>query len=312
MKKVFYLLMLLPLCACNNGQGNGNGSADSGKASETQENATASSENSELTDSPEISIYGFPVGIVPMYCLGDGTSIFLYDTPEDSVKYVPMIPYFKTLYFYNKPYTIESIGPQAGTVGYGCLEFNDQYFGKLNGVRYKFTAPGNFGGACFAVTDKFLNSNNLVTIVDAPYDESNSMPADMVKMLEAKYGQKITASHKSASIDDGKAAFYVAQFEPQETTCLAVRVLVDGGKTYIYEDPGEVYPGEGPSWHVDDDGEYAVPGIEIAVRTDSGLKLFYTENAPESTSYGVMCTDGDALMSEMLVQYYNYVDYSEE
>ena len=299
MKKLLYLMVLIVLGACN---GNGTQGQNENDSIDT----TLNIKDSIADDSVDFS------QIVPVYCTERGSCIYIYESDEDSISRSKYVKNYSVLFDGNERIGIKYKKHQIGKAGKGELIYIPKYESHMPGVLFQLEPHKHkLSGFYYAVTQKFLDSNTIVDVKNTA-GQNEKMPADLRTKLEAKYKNKITASRKCASIDGGKANLYTAQFVPGKDSCLAVRVLQDGDKTYIYEDYAKVWPGEGPSWHVDDEGEYVPVHVQIAVRDKNGLKLFFSEFAPESSSFGVIYTKKDKLYNEFYSSYYNYVDYNDD
>lgn len=187
------------------------------------------------------------------------------------------------------------------------------------GLVYRFTKPqvakramGDWEQGFFVLTSKEnLNEHPLVhyEYIEGVNDyEYRSLPSNVVKQMEQKYGLKCTRSSMVASIGED-ITYGVMQFEPKGEHVLGLEVLVQKGNIYTAESKGYYDAGTGEfGWNVDDEGEYYSSNIVAVVENGNFPIIFTTRGAPESLTTGWMTVkDGKILrhIQEMYYIYYN-------
>lgn len=182
------------------------------------------------------------------------------------------------------------------------------------GLNYAFVDPDNPAGKNFEygsmrvlTTAEFLADHKpmKLTNYDWPYDEK--LKIDVVKQLEKKYGMKAKISRVACKIGD-RYTYGTLQFQVKNNKALALEVLIDGEQVYDYPEEGYYEEAEGPSWNVDDEGEYIPSNILAAFEGPKGPVLCFLHGAPESTTVGLMTIKGDSLNVYEYASYYNHVD----
>lgn len=190
------------------------------------------------------------------------------------------------------------------------------------GLRYAMQDPKlykkDLEGIRVIVCDEYLQSRKVLKVTD---DFNKPMPKDIVQKMEKKYGMKAQRSVRSCNIEGGYV-FGVIQFKgeyknapkfPGEDNekiakALALEVLQKGDSVWVLEEIGTIYPGEGPTWNADDDGEYYPKGIMAAFEGPKGLELCYTHLAPESVETGMLYPRGQKLEEQMYECYHEMID----
>lgn len=163
-----------------------------------------------------------------------------------------------------------------------------------------------YGGTMLVVvTDQYLESHKMLNVKNISHQKS--MPKNVVKELETRYSMKATRSVVTCEIEGGYT-FGAVQFKPKSDKVLALQVLVNGDSIYSIEEWGHYDKAEGPTWNVDDGGEYIPGHILAAFEGPNGLDLCYLHGAPESTTTGWMTLHNGAFNIYELAQFYNYID----
>ena len=150
------------------------------------------------------------------------------------------------------------------------------------------------------VTDSYLKSRKRLEVKSCQGDgyEFPTLPADIVKQLETKYGMKVEISRKTYVIDNRytvgaiefKGEYKNApkdKYDADQKFALALEVLIDGDKLYVLEQLGYYDPEYGGTWNADADG-YIPNDIEAAFEGPKGLELCYSHGAPESFCVGML------------------------
>lgn len=136
-------------------------------------------------------------------------------------------------------------------------------------------------------------------------DERRTLPENIVKRMEKKYGGKTERSRLTCTIGDDYGAGRI-QFFPKGGKCIAIEVIFSGDKIWSFTDVSENV-NDMSMWHVDDGGEYFGIRPNMAFDGPDGLEILYFEYAPESSSFGfVTLGQGDKLMKHEIEGYYNY------
>ena len=190
------------------------------------------------------------------------------------------------------------------------------------GLRYAMQDPklykSDIEGFRVIVCDEYLQSRKVLKITDV---SNKSMPQDVVKKLEKKYGMKTERSSISCNIEGGyvcgaiqfKGEYKNAPKFPGEDNqkvakALALEVLVNGDSVWVLEQIGTMFPGEGPTWNADDGGEYFPNSILAAFEGPKGLELCYVHGAPESIEVGMLYPRGEKLEEQMYECYHSMID----
>ncbi|MBQ8657386.1 MAG: hypothetical protein IJ527_10135 [Prevotella sp.] len=144
-----------------------------------------------------------------------------------------------------------------------------------------------------------------LNIIPADADNRRSLPEQVIKQMEKKYGGKADRSRLTCLIGEDYGAGHI-QFKPQGGKCTAVEVVFSGDKVWSFTDIADQVD-DISMWHVDDGGEYFGVQPDVVFDGPDGLEIFYFEYAPESSSFGFL-TLGDAgrLVKHDIDGYYNY------
>ena len=184
--------------------------------------------------------------------------------------------------------------------------------------------PSDMGGIDVIVCDEYLSSRKQLQVDDAQPDNEGRlkpMPQQVVSQMEQTYGMKAARSMVT-NVIEGDYQYGIIQFEgeyknapklPGEDNitilkALALEVLVKGDKAYPIERIGYYYPGEGPTWNADDDGEYLPSFICAAFEGPRGLELCYMHGAPESITTGMLFLRDDKLQERKYACYHTLID----
>lgn len=190
------------------------------------------------------------------------------------------------------------------------------------GARFAMQDPklykSDIEGFRVIVCDEYLQSRKVLKITDV---SNKSMPQDVVKKMEKKYGMKAERSSMSCNIEGGyvsgaiqfKGEYKNAPKFPGEDNvevkkALALEVLAKGDSVWVLEQIGTIFPGEGPTWNADDGGEYFPNSILAAFEGPKGLELCYLHGAPESIEVGMLYPRGEKLEEQMYECYHAMID----
>ena len=190
------------------------------------------------------------------------------------------------------------------------------------GARFALQNPklykADIEGMRVIVCDEYLQSRQVLNINNHP---KGSLPQAVVKQLEKKYGMKAVRSVQTCIIEgdyvcgaiqfDGEyknAPKFPGEDNIEIKKALAVEVLIKGDQMWTLEQIGTLFPGEGPSWNADDDGEYLPNGIVAAFEGPKGLELCYVHGAPESIEVGMLYPRGNKLEKQMFECYHSLYD----
>ena len=172
------------------------------------------------------------------------------------------------------------------------------------GLRYAFVNPNDpqlnktdWKFMDIVVTEGYLQTRKLMkSKLLSPFDKENPLPKTVVKQLEEEYGMKAESSTSVFSFDD-RYTYGVMQFKGvyktvkeygnERKVALALEVLIDGDKVYSYPVEGYYDDQYGPTWNVDDEGQYISSGIPAAFEGPNGPELCFTHWAPESCTVGI-------------------------
>lgn len=164
-----------------------------------------------------------------------------------------------------------------------------------------------YGGTMLVlVTDEYLESHKMLAVKDLS-SRQKKMPTTVVKKLEEQYGMKALRSIVTSEFDGGYN-FGSVQFKPKGGKVLALDVLACGDSVYSIEEWGHYDNAEGPTWNVDDCGEYLPSHILAAFEGPNGIDLCYIHGAPESTVTGWMTLRNGQLEDFEVGQFYNWID----
>lgn len=170
------------------------------------------------------------------------------------------------------------------------------------------------------VTDSYLQSRKQLKVkscVGSNYAYPK-LPADIVKLLETKYGMKAQSSQKTCVIGDRyimgsiefKGEYKNASKDKNDEDrkyALALEVLIDSGQVCILEQLGYYSPEYGSSWNADADG-YIPNDIVAAFEGPKGLELCYTHGAPESYCIGMLFPRGEKMIELQYEMFQTLVD----
>ena len=184
------------------------------------------------------------------------------------------------------------------------------------GLRYAFANDKDkrkdLGGFYIVVTESYLQSRKLL---DMKSVNNQRMPKEVVKQLETEYKMKASRSKLVCKTD--RYSYGIVQFEgayrtkkeygETRQTALALEVLTDGDKVYSYPVEGYYEPKLGPTWNVDDDGEY-IPSYITAFEGPNGLECCYEHGAPESLTVGMFYIVNGKMVMEEYEMYHVLID----
>lgn len=164
-----------------------------------------------------------------------------------------------------------------------------------------------YGGTMLVlVTDEYLESHKMLAVKDLS-SRQKKMPTTVVKKLEEQYGMKALRSTVTSEFDGGYS-FGSVQFKPKGGKVLALQVLACGDSVYSIEEWGQYDKTEGPTWNVDDGGEYIPSHILAAFEGPNGIDICFIHGAPESTVTGWMTLRNGQFESFEMGMFYNYID----
>lgn len=164
-----------------------------------------------------------------------------------------------------------------------------------------------YGGTMLVlVTDEYLESHKMLAVKDLS-SRQKKMPTTVVKKLEEQYGMKALRSIVTSEFDGGYS-FGSVQFKPKGGKVLALQVLACGDSVYSIEEWGQYDKTEGPTWNVDDGGEYIPSHILAAFEGPNGIDICFIHGAPESTVTGWMTLRDGQFESFEMGMFYNYID----
>lgn len=167
------------------------------------------------------------------------------------------------------------------------------------------------------VTDSYLTCRKPMAIKPASEDKKLPLPASVIKQMEEKYGMKAERSLKACIIGD-RYTYGVMQFKGEYKnssntdedykSALALEILLDGDSVYSYPVEGWYDPDRGPTWNVDDGGEYAASHIEAAFEGPHGPELCFLHWAPESATTGLLLIRDGKLTRQQYAVYHSLID----
>jgi len=185
------------------------------------------------------------------------------------------------------------------------------------GIRYAFEnisdtsyMKGEYGAQMLVlVTDDYLKTHKQLKVESFGWENRRKMDASVVEKLEEQYQMKAQRSVMTCKMEDGRYAYGVVQFKPQNKKVMALQVLTDGTEIYVSEEERTVDEDESSIWNVDDGGEYVPSNILAAFEGAKGLHLCYVRHAAESTETGWISVGKDKKLNIFPnASYYNYVD----
>ena len=177
------------------------------------------------------------------------------------------------------------------------------------------------GEGVVLVTDAYLQSRKWLTVTEHSYygDKVKKLPADVVKLLEERYGMKASRSVLAATIGENYS-WGVVQFKGEyknapkdkynqdRKSVLALDVLTDGTAVYAVEEYGYYESESDFGWNVDDDGQFIPSVIAAAFEGPEGLELCYTQFAPESAEVGMFLLRDGKMEKQEYTTYHSLVD----
>lgn len=180
------------------------------------------------------------------------------------------------------------------------------------GMRYAFANKNDakaikYGGTMLVVvTDQYLETRKQLPVKDIS-QRNKPMPKNVVQKMEKRYGMKALRSSATCEIEGGYT-FGAVQFKPQGDKVLALEVLSRGDSTYSIEEWGNYDKTEGPTWNVDDGGEYIPSHILAAFESPNDIEICFVHGAPESTTTGWLTLHKGQFAKHELAQFYNWID----
>lgn len=182
------------------------------------------------------------------------------------------------------------------------------------GLNYAFVDPDNpaaknydYGSMRVLTTAEFLTDHKPMKLETYDWSDYGKLKPDVVRQLEQKYGMKVQRTAVAAKMGT-RYTYGILQFKVKDQRALALEVLIDGDKVYDAPVEGYYTEGEGPTWNVDDEGEYIPSHILAAFDGPKGPVVCFLHGAPESTTVGWMTIRGDSLNTFEVAQYYNHID----
>ncbi len=172
-------------------------------------------------------------------------------------------------------------------------------------------------GLNLAVTDSYLASRTLIPL--KYYSSANKrLPSNVIKQMEKEYGMKAQRSQLICSSD--KYSYGVMQFKGAYRTveeygekrqvALALEVFIVGDTAYSYPVEGYYDKSYGPTWNVDDGGEYLASNI-VAFEGPKGPEFCFIHYAPESATCGMFYIN-DGVVSRTVYEIYHTMIDEEE
>lgn len=297
------------VAACHNGQQPATGTDDTLLADDTPEEVV------DTTPMPMFLYYHNPDNMQVVFWI----SIAKPDEPNanwDLQQRTRRIAsqYTKLLLPNGKFADVKFIGEQTKNPDGGDLEVFALHhdYAPSAGLNYAFENKKDakaikYGGTMLVlVTDEYLESHKMLAVKDLS-SRQKKMPTTVVKKLEEQYGMKALRSIVTSEFDGGYS-FGSVQFKPKGGKVLALQVLACGDSVYSIEEWGQYDKTEGPTWNVDDGGEYIPSHILAAFEGPNGIDLCYIHGAPESTVTGWMTLRNGQLEDFEVGQFYNWID----
>lgn len=235
------------------------------------------------------------------------------------------LPQYKTLLADGKTLHLKFLGeqltdPDGNPASLGMLHGREGI--PAQSARYEVTdAKGKEIWSGIAVTDEYLQTRRRLPIkVEGKEPHYPKLSAQIVATLEKRYGMKAERSKKLYTID-GRYTVGTLQFKGEwkdapktmygnDHVALALEVIALGDSVWACEQLGYYDEAEGPTWNVDDDGEYLPCDILEAFEGPQGLELCYVHHAPESREVGLFLLRGGRY--EQLSYAIYHVPYDEE
>lgn len=193
------------------------------------------------------------------------------------------------------------------------------------GLCYAFVNPNDpqlkktdWKGMDIVVTEGYLQTRKLMkSKMLSPFDKEKPLPKAVVSQLEQEYGMKVESSTSVLSFDD-RYTYGVMQFKGvyktvkeygnERKVALALEVLIDGDKVYSYPMEGYYDDQYGPTWNVDDDGQFIASNIPAAFEGPNGPELCFTHWAPESCTVGIFLIRNNKLERIEYECYHSMID----
>lgn len=297
------------VAACHNGQQPATGTDDTLLADDTPEEVV------DTTPMPMFLYYHNPDNMQVVFWI----SIAKPDEPNanwDLQQRTRRIAsqYTKLLLPNGKFADVKFIGEQTKNPDGGDLEVFALHhdYAPSAGLNYAFENKKDakaikYGGTMLVlVTDEYLESHKMLAVKDLS-SRQKKMPTTVVKKLEEQYGMKALRSIVTSELDGGYS-FGSVQFKPKGGKVLALQVLACGDSVYSIEEWGQYDKTEGPTWNVDDGGEYIPSHILAAFEGPKGIDICFIHGAPESTVTGWMTLRDGQFESFEMGMFYNYID----
>ena len=171
-------------------------------------------------------------------------------------------------------------------------------------------------GMYVVCAESYLLTHKLLAM--KPVGGNKPLPAQVVKQLENEYKMKCQRSQMECK--DDRYCYGVLQFKGAYKTvkeygetrqkALALEVLIDGDKVYSYPVEGHYDAQYGPTWNVDDDGEYISSDI-TAFEGPNGIEIMFSHGAPESMTVGRMSIVNGKLERTIFDVYHSMYDEEE-
>lgn len=254
------------------------------------------------------------VNSAPVYIMCDRVAnIHVIDSEVDSAIVAANINTYNTFACSQGTSKLSFKEFQTGEAGYGNLVRTEWETGFLFNIENTFfdpeaEYPSNDG---LALNDAFLKDHQVIPFrYFNPWNDAvQKAPLSLIKTLRAKYNNaRVKKSTLDAQTSDKNISIYSVQFDPQDTVCVAMRVVTVGDSLYILDETTNSY-NDMSAWHVDDGGEYGSVSPTVITQGPDGLDIFYVESAPESTTLKVLLLRDGQIYSETFFSYYHYVDF---
>lgn len=297
------------ICACHNGQ------QPTASGDTLDGNTDIAEETLDTTPMPMFLYYHNPENMQVVFW----ASLTKTDEPDASWDLQQRTrriasQYTKLLLPNGKFANVKFIGEQTKDPDGGDLEVFALHhdYAPSAGLNYAFENKKEaktikYGGTMLVlVTDEYLESHKMLAVKDLS-SRQKTMPKTVVKKLEEQYGMKAIRSTVTSELEGGYS-FGAVQFKPKGGKVLALDVLACGDSVYSIERWGHYDNDEGPTWNVDDGGEYLPSNILAAFEGPNGIDLCYIHGAPESTVTGWMTLRDGQFEDFEVGQFYNYVD----
>ena len=207
--------------------------------------------------------------------------------------------------------------PDGKMMSYGELHGRESI--PSPGLKYAFVQQPsaaeqeNMWGMFIVVTDDYLKTHRCINM--SRLEVETPLPQHVIRQLEAKYRMKCERSemgYKGTRLSYGVMQFkgpykMVEEYGSQHHTALALEVFIDGDRIYSLPVEGYYDVQDGPTWNVDDDGEYR-PSSVMAFEGADGVDFCYMHGAPESITVGMMHLRNGKVIEEEYCGYHSLVD----